>query len=152
MTRAASVAGLLVTLAAVVACGGDEATAPDSSLGRYELGYASGVPVPATVKDVPSQLWMVYSGGWLVLRADSTYEMQIDGRLRDFGSPINGRHSGAFHWTRETGVIDLLAPDGQSSEYRGTATVDSVAVYCWFSGCSVPFPDQAPDFTFVRAR
>lgn len=99
MTRAASVAGLLVTLAAVVACGGDEATGPDSPLGRYELGYASGVRVPATVKDVPSQLWMVYSGGWLVLRADSTYEMQIDGRFRDFGSPINGRHSGAFHRT-----------------------------------------------------
>jgi len=152
MLRTAPVAALVAALGAFVACGGDEVTAPDSPLGRYELGYASGVRVPATVKDVPSQQWMVYTGGWLILRADSTYEMQIDGRVRDSGSLINGRHSGTFHWTRETGVIDLRAPNGQSSEYRGTATVDSVAVYCWFAYCAVPFPDQAPDFTFVRAR
>ena len=148
----ASIAALLISFAAPVACGGDEATSPDSPLGRFELAYASGVRVPATVKDVPSQQWMVYSGGWLVLRADSTYEMQIDGRLRDSDSPINGRHSGTFHWTRETGMIDLRASNGQSSEYRGTAAVDSVAVYCWFFPCAVPFPDQAPDFTFLRAR
>jgi hypothetical protein len=143
MLRTASAAALASALAASVACGGDEATSPDSPLGRYELGYASGVRVTADVKDVPSQQWMVYSGGWLVLRADSTYEMQIDGRVRDSGSPINGRHSGTFHWTRKTGAIDLRASNGQSSEYRGTATVDSVAVYCWFSGSpSARYPSR----------
>jgi len=136
--------------AAVAACGGDEATAPDSPLGTFELAFASGVPMPATVKDVPSQMWIQYSRGSLVLRGDSTYDMQIDGRLRDFPETvINGRHAGAFHWTRETGAIDLLNSVGGVS-YRGTAKPDTVAVYCWFFPCAVPFPDQAPDFTFVR--
>jgi hypothetical protein len=107
--------------------------------------------MPALVKDRLVQAWIFYDAGSLVLRGDSTYVLQIDSKFRDFpDAMIDGRHSGVFHWSRETGAIDLREQTGESG-YRGSASVDTVRLYCW-SSCSVPFPDQPPDFTFVRAR
>lgn len=138
----------VTTLATILACA-NESTAPDSPLGRYHLAYVDGASVPGTLKERYSQSWIVYSDGWLVLHADSTYEMQIDGHVFDGGDPVTIRHSGTFHWNRQTGDIDLRAPNGHS-DYQGTATVDSVGVFCRFYYCAVPFPNDPPDLTFAR--
>lgn len=141
---------MMVAIATVLACDRDEPTAPQTPLGTFALAYVRGVAMPAMVKDPPTQAWIGYSAGSLVLRADSTYTMQIDARFRDFpDAVIDGRHVGRFHWSRDNGAFQLLDASGEVS-YYGTATADTVAIYCRFFPCSVPFPDEAPHLTFAR--
>src|SRR5262245_23998545 len=150
MARIAPVAVMAAALATLVACGGDEPTAPRSPLGNFELAAVLGVVMPATVKDPVGQLWVEYSSGSLVLRSDSTYDVEFYGHLRDFpDTPIALGRSGMFHWTRETGAVELLGPSGQTS-FQGTASADTVVLGLSTLGV---FPGgSVQDFTFVRAR
>ena len=47
--------------------------------GSYPLAFVLGVPMPATVKDPPTQMWIQYSSGALLLRGDGTFDLNVDG-------------------------------------------------------------------------
>jgi hypothetical protein len=152
MTRTARFSLVAIVAAALGACGGDEPTAPRSPLGTFELAAVMGVPMPATVQDPIYQTWFRYSSGSLVLRADSTYDVEFFGHFRDNpNAPIGLGRSGTFHWTRTTGAVELLGSSGQPS-YRGTASADTVVLGLYTLG-GFPGPGGSiQDFTFVRTR
>ena len=106
--------------------------------------------MPATVRDPLSQIWIQYSSGSLVLRGDSTFTVEFDGRLRDFSDkPIGLGRSGTYRWTRNTGAVELLGPPGQPS-YEGTASANTIVLGLSTLG---DFPGgSVQDFTFARAR
>ena len=137
----------------VAACGGDGPTAPHSPLGTFELAAVMGVRMPATVNTDFG--WTRYTSGSLVLRGDSTYNVWFYGNLPDgpdapdSDAHIGLGHSGTFHWTRETGALELVRGSGLQSDL-GKATADTVVLGLYTLG-DFPGPGGSiVDFTFVR--
>ena len=64
--------------------------------GSYPLAFVLGVPMPATVKDPPTQMWIQYSSGALLLRGDGTFDLNVDGRFPDYDIPVNAHTPGRF--------------------------------------------------------
>ena len=144
---------MLSITSAVAACGGDGPTGPRSPLGTFELSAVTGVPMPATVNT--NFGWTRFTSGSLVLRNDSTYNVWFYGSLPDNPSApdpdghIGLSHSGNFHWTGETGALELLRGSGLGSDL-GWATADTVVLRLYTLG-DFPGPGGSMvDFTFVR--